>query len=408
MDRRIFLKTAAFAAASALAAPFKALGAEYKIKITALRVRKIRLIKELGTLPSRPHGPVIAPRVGGDTFIEIQTSEGITGIGPGVSPAVLARANELLIGKDPFAIEDHAYALFDPEAGSSGVEVALWDLIGKIVNLPLYKLWGGTNNALMPYASQRSLGTPAERARMAQTVRNDGWRAIKYRSHFQTLKEDVALVELTRKAMGPDFHIMCDANQAGNSPDGWSGGLVRWDVKRALNTAKEYERLDVYWLEEPLPRWDFEGLAEVSASTSMLTAGGEGNKGLHEFRWMLEQGVFDIMQPEVGLVGPSIARRIAALAAARDKFCVCHVGNGLSNICAGHLAASWTNTPKLGLEHPQGPTWEIFYEPPVVDINQMWTVFETPLVLNKATGEIHLNDAPGLGMTYKKDLIEDA
>jgi D-galactarolactone cycloisomerase len=320
---------------------------------------------------------------------------------------MLRTAQELLIGQDPLQINDHAYNLFNPGSGGASVEIALWDLIGKAANVPLYRLWGGVNGKLMPYASQTALGTPEERARMAQTVKSLGWQAIKFRTHFPTLNEDIQLVEVTRKTVGNDFHIMCDANQAGGFPDGFGGGPTRWDFKRAMDTALEYQRMNVYWLEEPLRRWDFEQLAKLSKNLTMMTAGGEGSRGLHEWRWMLEQEVFDIMQFEVMLVGPTVGRQVAVLAQARDKFCLPHVGEGLGTICAGHLAASMRNVPLLSATWPEGPTWEVFYEPPVGDVFQQWSIYENPPTIDK-DGYIKLPDAPGLGLTIKSDLIQDA
>jgi D-galactarolactone cycloisomerase len=396
-------------AAAAPSAVYAQATKSLKLKITDVQVKKIRLVKDLGILVPRPGmAQMRRPfRVGGETITVVTTDGGVTGYGPGVPPETLARARELLIGKDAFRIDEHAYNLFNPGAGGANVEIALWDVIGKAANLPLYRLWGGVNDRLMPYASQSTVGTPQERARMAQTVRSQGWRAIKFRTHFPTLKEDVALVEETRKLMGDNIAIMCDANQAGNFPDGYGGGPVRWDLKRAIDTAREYQRLNVFWLEEPLPRWDFEQLAQLNSQVDMLMAGGEGSKGLHEYRWMLEQDVFDIMQFEITLIGPTVARQVAALARSRDKLCVGHVSQGLGTICSGHLAASWPNAPKLDPVWPNGPTWEIFYEPPVADINQMWSIYEQAPRIDK-DGYMQLPDAPGLGLTIKPDLIQDA
>jgi len=410
MQRREFLQStmAAAAAFSAMSSTAVAQGQALKLKITDIKVKKIRLVRELGSVPQRSGLPPTRPTVGGGTFVEISTDGGITGYGPGVPPGTLARAKELLIGKDPFLISDHAYNLYNPGLGGANVEIALWDVIGKALNMPLWKVWGGQHDALMPYASQHSVGTPEERAHMAQRVFHDGWRAIKFRNHFPTLREDVALIEATRKVMGPDFHIMCDANQAGNFPDGWGGGNVRWDLTRALQCAKEYDRLGVFWLEEPLPRWSFEELARITSSVPMLTAGGEGSRGLHEYRWMLEQQALDVMQFEVTLIGPTIARQLSQLAAARDKYCVGHVSEGFGTLCSGHLAASFSNSPRLNDNYPSGPTWEIFYEPPVADIFAMWEIYEQAPTIDKATGLMRLPDAPGLGVTIKKDLILDA
>lgn len=413
MKRRNFLTMAGLVAAAG-AAPLPALAAPKRpqIKITGVQVKRVRLVKELGTIVPRPglqgsEGKQRPFRVGGENITLITTDAGLIGYGPGVSPAMLARARELLIGAEPLDVQQLAYMLFNPDGGGASVEIALWDLVGKALDVPLYRLWGGKDGKLMPYASQSAVGTPDERAQMAQTVKDRGWRAIKFRTHFQTLKEDVELVEKTRKRVGDDFYIMCDANQAGSAPDGWGFGPVRWDLKRALATAREYERLGVYWLEEPLPRWDFGGLAELSRSVGIRLAGGEGSKGLHEYRSMLEQGSFDIMQFETGLLGPTVVRQLATLADAYDKVCIGHVGSGLAQLCSGHLSASFKNAVFLGKTYGTGPSWELFYEPPVADIDQVWTIYENPPRIDQ-NGFMQLPDAPGLGVTIKKDLIQDA
>jgi D-galactarolactone cycloisomerase len=261
--------------------------------------------------------------------------------------------------------------VFFSVGNSANAEIALWDLVGKVLELPLYRLWGGREGKLMPYASQWSTGTPGERARMAQTVREHNWRAIKFRSHFLTVKEDVTLVEQTRKLMGEDFIILCDANQAGDGPDGANSGPARWDYKRALDTAREYERLGVYWLEEPLPRWDFDQLAQLRHAANLRLAGGEASQGLHEYRDILERDSLDIIQFETSVVGPTIARQITTLAAAYDKRCVEHFGFGPGTFCAGNLNASLQNAVFFGTNNGDGPTWELFYEPPVIDIDQI-------------------------------------
>ena len=222
--------------------------------------------------------------MGGDNVTLITTDAGLTGIAQGVSPAMLAIARQRLIGADPLDVQQLAWGLyalgggFSPTAGGANIEIALWDLAGQVLETPLYRLWGGRDGKLMPYASQWTTGTPEERARMAQTVREKNWRAIKFRAHFQTIKDDVAIVEQTRKLMGNDFIITVDANQAGEAPDGSNMGAARWDYQRALTTAREYERLGVYWLEEPLARWDFDQLAKLSHAVNVRIAGGEASR----------------------------------------------------------------------------------------------------------------------------------
>lgn len=394
-------------AAAAFSIPALAAAGRPKVKITDVQVKRIRVIKELGaTVSGRAY------RVGGDLITLIQTDAGLTGIGPGVTPAMLAAARQRLIGTDPLDVQGLSRLLFNPggtfnSIGSgANVEIAIWDLVGKILDIPLYRLWGGRDGKLMPYASQWSTGTPEERARMAQTVRAHGWRAIKFRSHFQTMKEDIALIEQTRKLMGDDFIILTDANQAGDGPDGSNAGPVRWDYKRALDTAREYARLGLYFLEEPLPRWDFDQLAQLRRASGLRLAGGEASTGLHEYRGMLEKDSLDIIQFEISVVGPTVARQITTLAAAYDKPCIAHVGFGPGVFCAGHLNASLQNAVFFGPTYGNGPTWEVFYEPPALDIEQIWSVYENAPRMDK-DGYMQLSDAPGLGVTIKQELLQD-
>jgi D-galactarolactone cycloisomerase len=410
MRRRTFMAQSLglFAMAAATSIPALSAPGRPKVKITDVQVKRIRVIKELGaTVSGRAY------RVGGDLVTLIQTDAGLTGIGPGVTPAMLSAARQRLIGADPLDVQRLARLLYNPggtfnSIGSgANVEIAIWDLVGKMLDIPLYRLWGGRDGKLMPYASQWSTGTPEERARMAQTVRAHNWRAIKFRSHFQTMKEDVALIEQTRKLMGEDFIILTDANQAGDGPDGANSGPARWDYKRALDTAREYARLGLYWLEEPLPRWDFDQLAQLRRASNVRLAGGEASTGLHEYRGMLEKDSLDIIQFELTVVGPTVARQIATLAAAYDKPCVAHVGFGPGVFCAGHLNASLQNAVFFGPTYGTGPTWEVFYEPPAIDIDQIWSVYEGAPKIDK-DGYMQLPDAPGLGVTIRQDLLQDA
>ena len=103
---------------------------------------------------------------------------------------------------------------------------------------------------------------------------------------------------------------------------------------------------------------------------------------------------------------PLDARQITTLAAAYEKSCVAHVGFGPGTFCAGHLNASLQNAVFLGPTYGTGPTWEVFHEPPVVDVDQMWSVYENAPRFDK-DGYMQLPDAPGLGVSIRKDLLED-
>jgi L-alanine-DL-glutamate epimerase-like enolase superfamily enzyme len=338
--------------------------------------------------------------IGGGSFVEIRTDQGLTGIGPALDPTLLPAINEQLKGKDPFEIEEHVgrlryYARGLPYRGPASVDIALWDLIGKASQQPLYKLWGGGKDKVVAYASMVRLGTPEERAELAERLLSQGWKAIKLRLHFDSMRDDVRVVELVRKAVGDRMAIMTDANQAQSSAD-WQPG-VRWTFERALETARELHRMGVYWLEEPLPRYAWDQLAELNRLVDVPLAGGENNIGLHEFRMMLEQGVYDILQPEgMVMMGISDLRKIGALAEFWNKRVVPHHGGGdIGTIAHLHLVASWKHAPYF----------EILHDPPVGDYAHRFAIFKEPPKVD-SEGMLAVPQGHGLGVEVNPDLIQ--
>jgi D-galactarolactone cycloisomerase len=364
---------------------------------------KIRDIK-LHALPDIPLNGSIAPAwAPGSTwttinpsFVEVSTDEGITGYGPPVDGRLLQ--NDIvpyLVGADPFDIERNVRVLRDA-GGGWVLEIAFWDIIGKACGQPLYKLWGGHKDRVRAYSSCMEVRSGEQRAEDALRRYDDGWRAIKLRVHDRTIEEDVRQVEKVREAVGDRMEIMVDANQA-QSP-----GTIQpkpgpfWDFQRALNTARELQRLDVRWLEEPLDRFDWEGLARLCQAVEVPIAGGENNHGLHEFRWMIERDVYDIIQPEVHNTEPvSQMRKIVALAEMHHKLVVPHHGlDGFGFLAHLHLCASAPNMPYV----------EIFNEPPAYSAQVFQTVLAEPL-LPDANGDILLPQGPGLGGGPNPDLL---
>jgi L-alanine-DL-glutamate epimerase-like enolase superfamily enzyme len=337
---------------------------------------------------------------GGGSVTEIHTDVGITGIGPGFAPNLLNVVRRLLIGADPFDVEQHAaalryYALGLPYNGGTGVDIALWDLIGKFCNQPLYKLWGGGKDKVAAYASTVILSTPEERAALATQLAAEGWRAIKLRLHHPTFQEDMRTMELVRAAVGDHMEIMVDANQA-QSAGQWQPG-VRWDFRRALESARALDRLGCYWLEEPLPRFAFADLARINAAVAMPIAGGENNRNLHEFVQMLEGNVYDLLQPEsMVMIGITELRKVYALAEAYGKKVVPHHGGrGLGTIAHLHLVAAWANAPYI----------ELLHEPPIADYHYGFAILQEPPVVD-AEGTIAMPQGPGLGVELNYDLVE--
>lgn len=400
LPRRDFLSGLTALAAVPLLSGIKALAAG-RIKITEVRIQPIKLEKDVGSFVDYI-GRTLSYRIGGGNIVEVHTDQGLVGIGPDLQPTQLKAMNAFLVGKDPFDIDLLGERLYEMAGagggvgygrGGASVEIALWDLIGKATGQPLYKLWGGSKHKVTPYSSMFRLQTPEQRAEVAVELKEQGWTAVKFKAHYPDMKSDIRLAEAVRKAVGDDFGIMIDANKAGLNFASAHG--VPWDFTRAYETAKAYQDVNVYWLEEPLPRYDFAELAELNRLLTMKLAGGEDNHGLHEFRWLLEQGCFDIVQPEIMAEGPNLLRKVAILADSMNKYIVPHLGDGrLGTVCNMHLNASWPNAPYL----------ECSNEIPIGGYESGYAMFENPIKLTK-DGHFELPDAPGLGMTVRKDLI---
>ena len=365
-----------------------------------MKIRDIRL----HVLPALPLSQSIdvawapgAPWTTADrAFVEVQTDEGITGWGPPVDGRLLETAiAPYLVGADPFAIEQNVRILRDA-GGGWVLEIALWDIIGKACGQPLYKLWGGHRDRVRAYSSCMEARSGEQRAEDALRRYEENWRAIKLRIHAWTIAEDIRQVEKVREAVGDRMEIMVDANQA-QAP-----GTIQpkpgpfWDFQRALDTARELQRLGVCWLEEPLDRYDWAGLARLCEAVEIPIAGGENNHGLHEFRWMIEQNVYDIIQPEVHNTEPiSQMRKIVALSEMHRKLVVPHHGvDGFGFLAHLHLCASAPNAPYV----------EIFNEPPGYSAQVFQNILVEPL-LPDANGDILLPQRPGLGIEPHPDLL---
>jgi D-galactarolactone cycloisomerase len=373
------------------------------VRVTQVRLVSLKTVREAGSLePAWDPGSRITFRVGGGKYLEVHTDQGLVGIGPPMDASLLPVVNEQLEGKDPFDVETHAARLqyYDggrSRRGTSGVDIALWDLIGKATGQPLYKLWGGSEAEVLVYASTIRLSTPDRAASLAAELLDEGWKAVKLRLHHETLEEDVRTAEAVRAEVGDRMEIMADANQA-QSAGAWQPG-VRWDLGRAVATARELERLRCCWLEEPLPRYAFDLLGELNRLVELPIAGGENNRGLHEFRWMLERGVYDILQPD-SLVSDGITelRKIGALAEAFGKRVVPHHGGGaIGTIAHLHLVAAWSHAPYV----------ELLHEPPIGRYRHRFAIFQDPPRVD-ATGHVSLPEGPGLGVEIDPDLIESA
>ena len=246
--------------------------------------------------------------------IRLETDQGITGwgeaFGHGVSPATKTAFDTLvapmLIGRDPSGIDvlmrelQKALHLFGRSGAVmyalSGVDIALWDIAGKVAGKPLHALLGGQARPLQAYASLLRCSGPDAVARECARALDQGYRQIKL--HEIT----VPAVEAARDAIGPDALLMMDTN-------------CPWSVEESLAMVAELRPFDLHWLEEPVwPPEDHAGLAKVRAAGATIAAG-ENAAGLIEFRRAFELGALDIAQPSVTKIGGiSEMLRIMALA----------------------------------------------------------------------------------------------
>lgn len=334
------------------------------------------------------------------TLVRIRTDEGITGIGgtSGHSAGTIAtQVKPYLIGEDPFATERLARIYRSAGSGIWCIDMALWDIIGKAAGLPLYKLWGHYRTAVPAYASAVEMGTPESRAELALHYQGLGFTAMKLRLHNEQMADDLAFVDAAKKATGGRMRLIVDANQATSLPCPEPG--VRWDYRRALHTARELEARGVLWLEEPLSRYDFDTLIRLREATDIAIGGGEKNQGLHEFRWLIERGVYDIIQPDCAMSeGISQLRKVAAMAELFKRgFVPHHSMSGIGLAAVVHLACTFP-----------GPSWiEVMYEPTtrtIESFQQLGGILTSRIWIDGA-GNVSAPEGPGLGVTIDEQMI---
>lgn len=330
--------------------------------------------------------------------VRVETDAGIWGLAldgdwdsiPMTAEVVREVVAPRLVGTSVFDLAAHTQTLGD--LGVPGrfhfVEIALWDIIGKALDKPLYQLWGGRDDRAVAYASTVHYGkTPAERAADCRAYLARGYRAVKLRLCEDTVDADLELVAACRDAVGDAMTILVDANQAGRRPD----DPRAWDLPRALDTARELAALDVGWLEEPLAYRLVEESRELAARAPLPIAGGEGKHGLAEFWQVLSGRLYTIVQPDPVTSGtPSTLLQVARMAAAADCPVAFHHGkSGVGMLVALHLQAAFGQRNYL----------EVMDDPGHWNPEGFQVGFTRP-VLPDADGYVGCPQAPGLGADW--------
>jgi D-galactarolactone cycloisomerase len=273
-------------------------------------------------------------------------------------------------------------------------EVAVWDLVGRALDTPCWQLLGGRSERLLAYASNAELLSLDDRVSRVLALRDAGIRALKIRFHHPDWRDDVAVVEAVRDAVGAELEIMVDANQGWRMP----GDLEpRWDVATAAQCAHALEPLGVYWLEEPLPAEDVDGYAALRARTDLRIAAGEMVRGLHEARDLILRGGVDVIQTDVVLAGGFTGcRRVAALADLCARTWSPHTwSNGYGLVANLHLALAVSTCPFV----------EVPYDPPGLPAERRDWLLPQPVDIG-SDGTIAPPPGPGLGVTPDFDELE--
>ena len=257
-------------------------------------------------------------------MVKVVTEDGITGWGEShhgrahtaVAKLIETTLRSLILGMDAFDTTGinariYKYQLASHGMGAacamamSGIDMALWDAKGKALNLPLYKLLGGSARPVPAYAGGVALGyqPPAELIDEAAPHMAAGYTAVKLRVG-DTVKDDVARMEAVRDAFGKELTILTDAN-------------IGYNIDQGRQVMPEMDRLNIGWLEEPFPAHDHHLYAQARGYGVTPLAAGENHFTRYEFTRVLEDGVITIWQPDLSKCGGiTEALRIAGMASA--------------------------------------------------------------------------------------------
>jgi len=354
-------------------------------------------------------------------LVQVHTDEGLIGLGEAAAyggylesteAIVLNELRQTIIGHDPFKVEKlwQMMATRAHQRGRrgmlmmaiSGIDIALWDIIGQAVKTPLYRLLGGYRDTLDAYASAGFYAKDKSIDDLADEVSDyvgRGFRYVKIKvgrnpevltnplhnmqaEEYATasLEQDVERVHAVRKAIGPKVKLAVDANNA-------------WTPSVALRFMREVERFDIHWLEEPVATDDIDGSALVAHQLDTPVSGYETETGLPGFRELIVRHAVDIVQPDVIWTGGiTECRKVAALAQAYNLPCIPHVfSSAVATIANMHLIASIPNGGLLECDQNVNPLrTELFEEPITIDEN----------------GKVRMPKRPGLGVTLNQAVVE--
>ncbi|HEY3234667.1 MAG TPA: mandelate racemase/muconate lactonizing enzyme family protein [Polyangiaceae bacterium] len=339
-------------------------------------------------------------------IVRVRTDAGITGLGEvdsnplaakgaiegPFSHTITAGLRHIVLGEDPFETEKIWHKMYTKNVyggrrgvaihAMSGIDMALWDIKGKTLGMPVWKLLGGGfHKKIRAYASTLFADTPGETRERAQRFVDQGFTAVKlgWGPMGQSEANDIALVREGRRGVGDKVDLMIDA------------GLC-WDAKTALQRARRFEEYGIFWLEEPLPPDDYRGYRRLSESTTLRIAAGEEESERRSFIDLMDQGKIDVVQVDLTRCGGfTEAMKIASLAADRGLPCINHGFTTYLNVAAAlHFLASIPNS---------------FITEYVVEEQTTLRDQITRQNIRAVDGWVNIPDEPGLGVELNEEAV---
>jgi L-alanine-DL-glutamate epimerase-like enolase superfamily enzyme len=341
-------------------------------------------------------------------FVLVRASNGMFGLGecsPMNLPVLAANIQNVLkprlLNKDPFQGEPLYDELLYPNfklgpmgavsEAIAGIDIALWDLKGKILGVPVYKLLGGKYRDRQPVYFSYGRGstkrdTPESVAKLMAQAAERGFTGVKIRMDFGSAVLDApddpseAFISAIRRAVGDSVDVAFDANNG-------------YTAKRAIAVGRRlYEKYNIAWFEEPTPQYDYAAMAQVAAALEVPVSAGEHEYTIWQFKDLIAQSGISIVQPDVAKCGGlTQAKKIAALALAHNKHIVVHnTTPTVATAAALHFAASCSNAARRQ-EYPGERA----------DLDRF---FENKLEFDR--GLLKIPELPGLGLVVRQSELE--
>ena len=277
------------------------------------------------------------------------------------------------------AVHENSFDLLQADHTLSGIDIALWDLLGKKMEEPIYKLLGYKKAyPKLPYASQLFGDSPEATFEKAKKANEAGYKAVKFGwGPFgkTSLENDIAHLIAAREGVGADTYLMIDAGTA------WNNNIA--DAKERLIPLK---KLNAYWLEEPFSNLELDGYKQLADSKpEVALAGGEGCNNFIQAKLMIQYAGLKFIQIDAGRIGGiSVAKKVADMAQQNDITYVNHT-------FTSHLALSASLQPFAGIEKDNISEYPVELKSLAQEISQQ-------KILPDENGYIHVPEQPGLGM----------